>query len=78
MRISDYPKTLPRKEQYTAGEVAVLYGVSHRTACNMIDSGSIPGFKVPGSRERRVLLTSIEAHVAANPNFAFVLAKVAE
>ena len=76
MKIEDYPATLPTKEQYTAGEVAVLYGVSHRTACKMIDGGAIQGFTVPGSKERRVLFASVKAHVAANPAYAFVLAKI--
>jgi hypothetical protein len=76
MRVSDFPKSLPRAEQYTAGEVAILYGVSHRTACRMIDEGALAGFKVPGSKERRVLHTAIVAHVEANPAFAYVLAKI--
>ena len=78
MKIADYPKTLPRQEQYTAGEVAILYGVSHRTACKMIDGGSIKGFTVPGSKERRVLLTAITAHIAAHPDYGFVLAKITD
>lgn len=76
MKVSDYPKTLPYKEQFSAGDIAVLYGVSHRTACKMIDSGSIKGFTVPGSKARRVLFSSIKAHVAANPAYAFALAKI--
>ena len=76
MKIADYPKTLPKQEQYTAGEVAILYGVSHRTACKMIDGGSIKGFTVPGSKERRVLYTSIRDHVTTNPQFVYVLDKI--
>jgi hypothetical protein len=76
-KIADYPKTLPRQEQYTAGEVAILYGVSHRTACKMIDSGLIRGRTLPGSRERRVLLTEILAHARGNHgNFQYVLDKI--
>lgn len=75
-KISGYPKTLPRQEQYSAGEVAILYGVSHRTACKLIDTGIIPGFTVPSSKERRVLLASIHAHVKANPQYAYVLTKI--
>ena len=78
MKIERYPKTLPKQEQYTAGEVAILYGVSHRTACKMIDTGAIQGFTVPGSKERRVLYTAIVEHVTANPTFKFVLAKIVE
>lgn len=76
MKIDDYPKTLPKKEQYTAGEVAIIYGVSHRTACKMIDSGVLRGFLVPGSMSRRVLFGSIEDHVTANPSYKFVLSKI--
>lgn len=77
MRIEDYPKSLPRKEQYTAGEVAILYGVSHRTACKMIDNGTIQGITVPGGKERRVLMSAIREHVAAHPQYAYVLGKIA-
>ena len=76
MRIADYPKTLPAQEQYTAGEIGVLYGVSHRTACKMIDSGALKGFTVPGSKERRVLQTDLRAHIAAHPQYGFVLEKI--
>ena len=76
MKIADYPKTLPKQEQYTAGEIAILYGVSHRTACKMIDGGAIKGFTVPGSKERRVLYTAIKEHVLACPQFRYVLDKI--
>ena len=76
MKIADYPKTLPKQEQYTAGEIAILYGVSHRTACRMIDTGALKGFTVPGSKERRVLLTAIKEHVEASPSYRYVLHKI--
>ena len=76
MRISQYPTSLPKQEQYTVGDVAILYGVSHRTACKLIDGGEINGFTLPGGKERRVLFTSIQKHVAANPRFQHVLAKI--
>lgn len=77
MRIEEYPTTMKKKEQYTAGEVAILYGVSHRTACKMIDSGAIKGFTVPGSKERRVLFVAVKEHVAAHdPHYKFVLDKI--
>lgn len=78
MTKNQYPKTLPLKEQYRAGEVAILYGVSHRTACKMIDNGDIEGFTVPGSKERRVLFASIAAHVKASPQYQFVLDKITQ
>lgn len=76
MKIADYPKSLPLQEQYTAGDVAVIYGVSHRTACKWIDEGAIKGFTLPGSKERRVLLTAIQEHVEANPHYKYVLDKI--
>jgi hypothetical protein len=76
MKIADYPRTLARQEQYTAGEVAILYGVSHRTACKMIDTGAIKGFTLPGSKERRVLHSAIQEHVEANPQYRYVLDKI--
>jgi excisionase family DNA binding protein len=76
MRIADYPKTLPYKEQYTAGELAILLSVSRRTATRLIDNGLIPGFTAPGTRERRVLFSTIKAYVVARPQYAHVLAKI--
>lgn len=75
MKISAYPKTMRRKEQYSAGDLAILFGVSHRTAAKLIDTGAIPGFTVPGSKERRVLHTAIEEYVKASPQYNHVLAK---
>lgn len=76
MGIADYPKTIEKKDQYTAGDIAVLYGVAHRTACKMIDSGVLSGFKVPGGQERRVLHSAVMRHVAANPQYKYVLDKI--
>lgn len=76
MKKAEYPATIPAKEQYTAGDIAVLFGVSHRTACNMIDNKHIAGFKVPGSEARRVLHTALQDHVRLNPQYAFVLRKL--
>jgi hypothetical protein len=36
----------------------------------------VKGFTVPGSKERRVLFVEIRAHVARNPAYTFVLAKI--
>ncbi len=76
-RISEQPKSVPRKDQYTAGDVAALYGVSHRTACKMIDQGIIKGHTLPGSRERRVHHADLLRHARGNHgNFRYVLDKI--
>jgi DNA-binding transcriptional MerR regulator len=42
------------KETYTTGEIAKLCSVSPRTVCKWFDSGLLQGFKVPGSKFRKV------------------------
>jgi excisionase family DNA binding protein len=76
MRIADYPKTLPYKEQYTAGELAILLSISRRTATRIIDNGWIPGFVAPGTRERRVLYSSIEKYIRERPELLHVYLKI--
>lgn len=76
MRKSTRTGLLKRKEQYSAGEVAYMLGVSHRTACSYIDAGVIPGFAFPGSQRRRVLFTAIQKYIAENPKFEFMLLKI--
>lgn len=39
---------------YTTGEVAAILKVATRTASKMIDRGLIKGYRIPGSRDRRV------------------------
>ncbi|SIO37743.1 hypothetical protein SAMN05444166_4214 [Singulisphaera sp. GP187] len=76
MNLDQYPATITKKEQYTAGDVAILFGVSHRTACKMIDRGDLSGFTIPGSKERRVLHAEIVKYVSANPQYTHILAKI--
>ncbi len=44
----------PRPTSYTTGEVARLCQVTKRTVILWIDSGKLKGYRVPGSRHRRV------------------------
>jgi excisionase family DNA binding protein len=50
----------------TTGEVARLCGVAARTVSKWFDSGQLRGFKIPGSRERRIprdsLIRFMRAH----------------
>lgn len=76
-RKADYPKTVERKDEYTAGDIAIVYGVAHRTACKLIDEGTIAGHRVPGGRERRVLHADLMRHARGNfGNFKYVLDKI--
>ncbi len=42
------------REVFTTGEVARLCGVAPRTVSKWFDSGQLRGFKIPGSRDRRI------------------------
>lgn len=42
------------KEVYTTGEVATVCKVSQQTVIRCFDSGKLKGFRVPGSRFRRI------------------------
>lgn len=42
------------KDVLTTGEVARLCGVAPRTVSKWFDSGQLRGFKIPGSRDRRI------------------------
>jgi hypothetical protein len=69
------------RDQYTAGDLAYLLGVAHRTACKLIDEGVIAGFRLPSRpgnrlRERRVLHGAILAFIEANPRYAYILDKL--
>jgi excisionase family DNA binding protein len=42
------------KDVLTTGEVARLCGVAARTVSKWFDNGQLAGFKIPGSRDRRI------------------------
>lgn len=42
------------KELLTTGEVARICGVAPRTVSKWFDAGQLRGFKIPGSRDRRI------------------------
>ena len=44
----------PPKRVLTTGEMARICQVTKRTVINWLDSGQLPGYRVPGSRHRRI------------------------
>ncbi len=50
-RNRDYPRLKP---VYTTGEVAKICSISQQTVIRCFDSGRLRGFRVPGSRFRRI------------------------
>ncbi|MFN9969658.1 MAG: helix-turn-helix domain-containing protein, partial [Phycisphaerae bacterium] len=54
------------KEVLTTGEVAKICNVAPRTVSKWFDSGSLKGYRIPGSRDRRIptseLIRFMKAH----------------
>jgi hypothetical protein len=81
MRKSEYPDRISKMKEYTAGDISILYGVAHRTACRLIDEWIIQGYRLPGVNgkpgERRVLHSNLMNHARGNRgNFKYVLTKI--
>ncbi len=47
------------KEVYTTGEVAKICNVTIRTVIKWFESGKLKGYKIPGSRDRRIPRASL-------------------
>ena len=57
--------TIPADDQLlTTGDIAQLCSVVPRTVSKWIDSGRLPGFRVPGSRDRRVVCRDFKKFLA--------------
>jgi hypothetical protein len=78
MRIRDYPKQIAAKEQYTSGDIAVVLGVSLRTASNMLTNNVIKSFKLAGLSGRRVLHTELMKFLDSSPDYAYAKAKIVD
>jgi len=54
------------KDVLTTGEVARLCGVAPRTVSKWFDTGKLHGFKIPGSRDRRIPRESLVRFMKAH------------
>lgn len=54
------------KDVLTTGEVARLCGVAPRTVSKWFDAGQLRGFKIPGSRDRRIPRESLVRFMKAH------------
>jgi len=54
------------KEVFTTGEVARMCGVAPRTVSKWFDTGQLRGFKIPGSRDRRIPRESLVRFMRAH------------
>ena len=54
------------KEALTTGEVARICNVAARTVSKWIDGGRLEGYRIPGSRDRRVHVSALENFVTTH------------
>ncbi len=59
-------KVTHRKEVLTTGEVAKICHVAPRTVSKWFDSGKLRGYRIPGSRDRRIPLDQLVAFMRAH------------
>ncbi len=50
----------------TTGEVAKICNVATRTVAKWIDSGELKGFRLPGGKNRRVMMENLIAFMKRN------------
>ncbi len=49
----------PNKQVFTAGQVAKLCNVAHRTVSKWFDQGLIKGYRIPGRNDRRIPIAEV-------------------
>jgi excisionase family DNA binding protein len=52
-------KTLRRNDILTTGQVSKICNVAPRTVCRWFDSGQLRGYRIPGSKGRRIPLSGL-------------------
>ncbi len=67
MRPNGPESAVPMKRFFTTGEVAKLCGLSQQTVIRCFDDGRLSGFKVPGSKFRRVPREDLLRFLRARP-----------
>ena len=57
--MSTADKTKEYKDVLTTGEVAKICNVAPRTVSKWFDTGALTGYRIPGSKDRRIPLTQL-------------------
>jgi excisionase family DNA binding protein len=57
---------LKRKDVLTTGQVAQICNVAPRTVTKWFDSGQLRGYRIPGSRDRRIPVSELIRFMKAN------------
>lgn len=56
----------PEKDVLTTGEVAKICNVASRTVSKWFDSGALEGYRIPGSKDRRIPVSSLKKFMKAH------------
>lgn len=59
-------RTIEETDVYTTGQVARLCRVAPRTVSDWFDSGRLKGYRLPGSKDRRIPRENLVAFMKAN------------
>lgn len=59
-------KCMKRKDVFTTGQVAEICNVAPRTVTKWFDAGQLKGYRIPGSRDRRIPLVELMKFMKAN------------
>lgn len=59
-------RTAGRKDVLTTGDVARICSVAPRTVSKWFDTGKLRGYRIPGSRDRRIPMTQLVAFMRAH------------
>jgi excisionase family DNA binding protein len=59
-------RTAQRKDVLTTGQVARICQVAPRTVSKWFDQGQLRGYRIPGSRDRRIPVAQLVAFMRAN------------
>lgn len=52
-------KTSQHKDVLTTGQVSKICNVAPRTVCRWFDNGQLQGYRIPGSNDRRILVSGL-------------------
>ncbi len=54
------------KNVLTTGDVAKICNVAHKTVSKWFDAGQLKGYRIPGSRDRRIPVSELVSFMEAN------------
>ena len=66
------------KDVMTTGEVAKICNVASRTVSKWFDSGQLRGYRIPGSKDRRIPVANLIKFMKANRDMQVTVARMGD